>query len=340
MNQEYQKGVANWLLLLILMVVAMILLGGATRLTNSGLSITEWKPITGAIPPLSETDWALEFEKYKKIPEFSAEHSDMDLNGFKFIYLMEWSHRQLGRAIGLVSIIGFLFYQALHRLKSGKKLRFFSILLLIGLQGTIGWWMVYSGFEAERVDVHPLRLAVHLGLAFFILGYLFWLWLDVKQNWPVLRNKTKFGKRSTLLLLLVFLQILAGAIVAGTHSGLSYNTWPLMDGKLIPSGYFFLKPISANFVENIATIQFNHRIIGYLVAIMSLWVWISSLKIHNAMLKTTAMLLFLAVFLQILLGIFTLLLVVPIKLALAHQAGAIIVFMLSVKLVRDVRVSI
>ncbi len=335
---QNEKGVAGWIFLMILLVIGIILLGGATRLTNSGLSITEWKPITGALPPLSNADWVEEFAKYQQITEFKIEHPDMDLQGFKFIYWMEWSHRQLGRVIGLVYLLGFVTFAFMRRLKSGKFFRFLSILLLIGVQGAIGWWMVHSGLQEGEVSVAPTRLAKHLGLAFIILGLLVWLWFDIRQNWPVKTRRFKFRKRSGLLFGLVFLQIIAGAIMAGTHSGLSYNTWPLMDGRFFPDGYFIVKPLWVNLIENTTAIQFNHRFLAYIIIFVSIWLWIGSLKSKNASLKTFSFWLLLAIFFQIILGIITLLKIVPFEWAWAHQAGGIIVFILALIIARSTRV--
>ncbi len=337
--QKNTRGLRIWLALMIILVVAMILLGGATRLTNSGLSITEWKPITGALPPLSHQDWVNEFAKYQKIPEFSAENADMDLASFKFIYFMEWSHRQLGRTIGMVYFFGLLFFGLRRRLKADKIGRFLAILLLIGLQVFLGWWMVSSGLGQARVDVSHYRLAVHLGTAMIILGVLLWTWLDVRQDWPV-RHKGALKGRTGLLVALVFIQILAGAIVAGTHSGLSYNTWPMMDGKFIPPGYLIQKPVWINLFENTAAIQFNHRVLAYLVAAVTLWLWWGRRKTHNRSLRAALLFVLVMVCIQISLGILTLIYVVPMPLALWHQGGAILVFLGAIWAARAARVHV
>ena len=197
------RAISWWLLITLIMVAAMIVLGGATRLTNSGLSITEWKPITGALPPLSHEAWLNEFEKYKQIPEFEAEHPDMTLAGFEFIYFMEWSHRQLGRFIGLVYTLPFIYFLLRGKLK-GQVLKYFAIVLLIGLQGAIGWWMVHSGLSNERVDVSQYRLAVHLGAAFIILGLLFWFWRDSVEGMAATSSSAVMTKRAKLLACLLY----------------------------------------------------------------------------------------------------------------------------------------
>ncbi len=323
---------------MILLVMTMIVVGGITRLTNSGLSITEWRPVTGALPPMSPAHWLSEFDKYKTIPEFMAENPDMDLAGFKFIYFMEWSHRQLGRFIGMAYMIPFILFWMFGKLEHGKKWRFFSILLLIGIQGFLGWWMVSSGLGDDRVDVSQYRLAVHLGMALLILAVLQWTWLDQRQDWPPADMDPKFKGRTIALFLLVYLQIIAGAFVAGTHAGRSYNTWPLMDGGLAPGGYFAMNPWWLNIFENVASIQFNHRVLGYLAFLAALWVWGSAKKFREVHLIKPASVLFFAICFQVILGIVALLKVVELPYAIAHQAGAVIVFMIAVFLLRKARV--
>lgn len=334
-SKHSSRSVAAWLFLVMLLVIAVIVIGGATRLTNSGLSITEWKPITGILLPLNDAQWIAEFDKYKKIPEFMAEHPDMDLGGFKFIYAMEWGHRQIGRLIGLAYAVPFVIFLLKRKLPQGKFFRFFSILLLIGVQGGIGWWMVKSGLSGDRVDVSQYRLATHLGMAFFILGLLFWTWRDQKEGWPRKMRSSIFTKMSALIAGLVYLQILSGAFVAGTHSGKSYNTWPLMDGGVLPSGYAAQTPFWRNLFENTAAIQFNHRLIAYIIVIMVIWMFLRTLRMKR--LTSRAGSLVLLVTLQVALGIWTLLEVAPLTLSLAHQFTAIFVFLSAVSLFRAAR---
>jgi len=305
------------------LVAAMIVVGGATRLTNSGLSITEWAPIRGALPPLTGEAWLEEFEKYKQIPEFEAEHPDMDLAGFKFIYFWEWGHRQLGRFIGLAYTLPFLFFLIRGRLPTGKAWAFFAVMLLIGLQGAIGWWMVHSGLQEGMVDVSQYRLATHLGLAFIILGVLFWLWKRSREGWS--RVRQAFGSKRTVLLAgLIYLQIIAGAFMAGTHSGRTYNEWPLMDGDFIPTGYGIQSPLWRNIFENPAAIQFNHRLLAYIIVIYAVWlVW--RLRKNAKMMNASAVLMGLILW-QVGLGIWTLLAVAPLNLSLLHQFTSILVF--------------
>lgn len=335
LDPRTDRSIARWLFLVMILVVSMIVLGGATRLTNSGLSITEWKPITGALPPLSHEQWLEEFEKYKQIPEFMAEHPDMTLIGFEFIYFMEWSHRQLGRLIGLAYALPFLFFAFRKRLPHGTFFRFFSILLLIGVQGAVGWWMVASGLEGDRVSVSQYRLATHLGLAFVILGLLFWTWRDQRNGWRSSKGSAVLSKTSLCLAGLVYLQIISGAFVAGTHSGKAYNTWPLMDGGFIPSGYGARDPFWRNIFENTAAIQFNHRVIAYLIFALTLWVFWKASKLKILAMQTRILLVL--VLWQVALGIWALLAVAPLNLSLLHQFSAILVFLASMWLVRSAR---
>ena len=334
---RHSHSVTLWLLFMVLLVAGMIILGGATRLTNAGLSITEWRPVSGALPPLSAEAWESEFDKYKLIPEFLAENPDMDMKGFKFIYFMEWSHRQLGRLIGLAYLIPMLLFMMSGRIAKGRRGRFIAILLLIGVQGAIGWWMVASGLINDRVDVSQYRLATHLGVAFVILGLLYWTWRDQAREWRDSDPSAFFQKRTAVLAFLVFIQIVAGAFVAGTHAGYAYNTWPLMDGGLVPGGYFAMSPAWVNMFENTAAIQFNHRILAYIVLAVAIWVWASVRKrAEKPLLRATNWLLASIIF-QVLLGIVALLKVAEMPYALGHQAGAIVVFIFALWAMRAAR---
>jgi len=324
MNHTRHKSVETWLLVMILLVVAIIIVGGATRLTNSGLSITEWAPIRGILPPLSNEAWLAEFEKYKLIPEFEAEHPDMDLAGFKYIYFWEWGHRQLGRLIGLAFIGPLLWFAARGKLAVGHRWKFFGVAVLIGLQGAIGWWMVSSGLQDGQVDVSQYRLAAHLGMAFIILGVLYWLYNHQSSRWDI--ASYQLGRGSTVFLAaLVYLQILAGAIMAGTHSGKTYNEWPMMDGNIIPEGYAVQSPIWRNIFENPAAIQFNHRTLAYVLFAVAIWVsyrFRRSKSVHPATVVFMLLLIW-----QVGLGIWTLLSVAPLNLSLLHQFSSILVFL-------------
>lgn len=336
-SRETPNWVSSWLFIVMLLVIIMIALGGATRLTNSGLSITEWLPIRGAIPPLSHDAWVAEFEKYKKIPEFLAEHPDMDLKGFEFIYFMEWGHRQLGRIIGLVYALPFFWLLLKRQLPEGRGWRFVTVLLLIGVQGGIGWWMVYSGLQEGMVSVSQYRLATHLGVAFIILGFLYWTWRDCRETWPARTFKVTFNTRTAILVGLIYLQIISGAFVAGTQAGKSYNTWPLMDGGFVPQGYFIMSPFWRNIFENIPAIQFNHRILAYIITAFALWVFLSSRMRHKGVYDKSKVLLGL-VFVQVILGIWTLLNAATLALALSHQFTAIFVFLAALSAARKSRI--
>lgn len=335
MASSFYKNVAYWLFFVTILVIIMIVVGGATRLTNSGLSITEWKPIKGALPPISAQDWALEFEKYKQIPEFEAEHPDMDLAGFKFIYFWEWIHRQLGRIIGLAYALPLIWFSLKKTLKPGYFLSYITIFFLIGLQGLMGWWMVSSGLVNDRVDVSQYRLAAHLGMAFIILGLLYNLWLSHAEKWQPKGYKPVLVKRSLVLFVLVFLQIIAGAFVAGTHSGKSYNTWPAMDGGFVPNGYSVMSPSWKNLFENTAAIQFNHRVLAYAILALTLILLISAFR-KNA-LKGPVTVFAILILWQSILGIWTLLAIAPLSLSLLHQFSSIIVFLSALWLFRSAR---
>ena len=256
-----------WLKSLFFLIVLIILVGGLTRLTDSGLSITEWKPITGALPPFSAESWSSEFDKYKKIPEYKLQNEGMSLSEFKFIYWWEWGHRQLGRVIGMVWFFGFISLLTFGKTNKSWSLRLLLIGILIGIQGTVGWWMVSSGLTGTLLDVASYRLATHLGLAFIILGYIAWLILLLGKNDTFLlqarRNADqKYIFLSTGLLYLIFLQILIGALVAGIDAGRSYTDWPLMGGQFLPPDLFYLTPLWRNFFEDPGLVQFVHRISG------------------------------------------------------------------------------
>lgn len=317
-----------WLLLMAALVFSMVVVGGATRLTDSGLSITEWQPLLGAIPPLSDADWQTAFAKYKAIPEYSIVNAGMSLEAFRAIYWWEWSHRLLGRLIGVAFALPFLFFWLTGRLRGAFALKCLGVLALGGLQGAIGWYMVQSGL-VDRIDVSQYRLALHLLTAFSILALLVWLALEAgpSRDRVRLRTITRGQKRTAVaLFLLVFLQSGLGALVAGLKAGLTYNTWPLMDGKLVPGGIFAQSPWYLNFFENVATVQFDHRMTAYIVVALSLvhlWSLIRSADDEHVV--RSAGLLAASLVGQMSIGIWTLVSGVPLPLGLAHQAGAAIV---------------
>lgn len=326
----------RWLWSVALLVIAMVAVGGATRLTDSGLSITEWKPLLGAIPPLSTADWLDAFERYKAIPEYQLVNAGMSLAEFKTIYWWEWGHRFLGRCIGLAYGIPLLLFWLAGRVPRRLTLPLVAVLLLGGLQGFVGWYMVQSGL-VERVDVSQYRLAMHLGLAFVILACLVWLALSVRPYDPLarLQGVSRPARRLAAgLALLILCQVVLGAFVAGTKAGLTYNTWPLMDGDLIPGGLWEMSPWYLNVTENLTTIQFNHRVMAYILvglAIAHALLIIRASENANAIIS--AWILAIAMLGQAGLGIWTLLAVdgaIPIGLGVAHQTAAAIVFAIAV----------
>lgn len=334
-DSSVSRKISLWLGALILLIIGMIVLGGATRLTNSGLSITEWDLVSGTLPPLSEEAWIEAFEKYKQIPEYEAEHPDMDMGGFKRIFFWEWAHRLYGRIIGLVFAVPFFWFLIKGQIPKGKFPRFLLIGLLIGAQGVVGWFMVKSGLGNNRVDVSQYMLAFHLGMAFIILGLIYWTWKDHREGWALRNEPPAFPLHAGLIGILVFLQIVAGALVAGTHAGKRYNDWPYMDGNVIPDGYWDIAPFWKNFGENLAAIQFNHRILAYLLVAVAIAYWWRARKIRK--IKSKAIMFQVLLAAQVGLGIYALIKVVPLEYALAHQFLAIFVFISAIGLWRGAR---
>jgi cytochrome c oxidase assembly protein subunit 15 len=293
----------------------MVIVGGATRLTDSGLSITEWQPLLGAIPPLTEADWLAALEKYRRIPEYQLVNRGMTLADFKFIYWWEWAHRFLGRLIGLIFFVPFAYFLRTGRLSRGTAWRCGLILVLGGLQGALGWYMVTSGL-VDRVDVSQYRLSAHLTLATVIFAAILWVAFGLQGQRRWLATATHV--LALLLVALVLLQVASGGFVAGLDAGMGYNTWPLMDGALVPKGLMTIEPAWRNLFENAMTVQFNHRLLAYGIAL--------AVVVYAATLRTKeAALLFAAVLLQIVLGVWTLLWQVPLWLGLVHQGGALAV---------------
>lgn len=328
-----RKQVANWLLGLCALVILTIVAGGLTRLTDSGLSITEWRPIGGILPPLSEAAWQAEFAKYREIPEFQLQNQSMDLAAFKRIYWWEWTHRQLGRLIGLYWAAGFVWFAFAKRLPTGWTPRLLGVGALIGVQGAVGWWMVASGLSGGSVDVAPARLLVHLMLAFAILGFAAWFAMVLRTDQALLyrarRNREQALERFGIAVFaLSLVQIALGALVAGTDAGTAFPTWPLMNGEFFPSDSFALDPVASNFVENPGLTQFNHRIAGYLLAALALVaLWRSRLS-PRASTRRVFHWVAAAVLLQAAIGVATVLYSAPVALAAIHQAGAVVVFLL------------
>lgn len=325
-----------WLIVLFALVVAMIALGGATRLTGSGLSITEWKPVTGTIPPMDPAAWDAEFDKYKLIPQFSEVNPTMTVDEFKWIYYWEWSHRLLGRLIGLVWAAGFVFFAATRRIPTGWTGRLLGLGALGGLQGVIGWWMVSSGLGGDMIRVASYRLAIHLGLAFAILGLIAWYALLLGRSEAQLIRARRAGegklfRMTTGLMHLTFVQIIYGALVAGIDAGRQFTGWPKMGGEWFPDTAFDLTPVWHNFFESAGLVQFIHRMIGYLVAVFAVVVWLRARRSPHTVTRGAYGLMLAMVALQVVLGIMNVLHASPLHLALTHQVGAVALFTLIIR---------
>jgi cytochrome c oxidase assembly protein subunit 15 len=325
-------AVGHWLWLLAGLVFSMVVLGGATRLTESGLSITEWKPVTGVIPPLTHAAWLEAFAKYKQIPQYESLFPDMTLGHFQAIFLMEWTHRLVGRLVGIVLIVPFVVFWLRGKLSTRLKWQIAGIFALGGLQGFVGWWMVSSGLVG-RVEVAQERLATHLLLASVTFASL--VWLACAQRKPLTREHVPAALRhvASLVLVLVVAQIGLGALVAGLRAGQAYNTWPLMDGHVVPPADVLgaLTPWWRNFVDNLAEVQFQHRMTAYAVLALAIAqaVWTSRVAPGTSA-SRRALALAGLVGAQATIGILTLVLVVPIWAGLLHQAFAMVVLAMAV----------
>jgi cytochrome c oxidase assembly protein subunit 15 len=335
-NNKLNKMIFFYLISLLTLVFLMILLGGLTRLTDSGLSITEWKPLTGVIPPLNVTSWLNEFLKYSETSEFKLQNINMSLEEFKVIYYWEWAHRQLGRLIGLVWFLGFFLFLVWYKISASWRTRFLILGVLIGVQGFLGWWMVSSGLENMMVDVASYRLAVHLTTAFTIFGLIFWYTLKSSRTEADLIQSQRYSNKNLMILIsgllyLLYIQIFLGGLVAGIDAGTSYTDWPLMGGEVFPSLAFEFQPIWINFLESEALVQFNHRVVGYIIAILTFYIWLKSRYLGNKKLRVFYTLTLIAIFLQILLGIITVRYASPWQLAIVHQFGAIVLISIVLK---------
>jgi cytochrome c oxidase assembly protein subunit 15 len=318
-----RRAVSVWLFAMAALIFAMIIVGGATRLTDSGLSITEWQPILGAIPPMSDAAWQEAFDKYRQIPEYKLVNRGMSLDDFKFIYWWEWAHRFLGRIIGLAFFVPFVVFLARGDIRRREAAPFAALFVLGGLQGALGWWMVQSGL-VDRVDVSQYRLAAHLSLAFLLFGAIFWLALD----WSVSKARavwTPLSVSAVGLCAAIYLQVALGGFVAGLGAGHAHNTWPLMDGEFIPSTVGVIEPWWRDMFENVSTVQFNHRLVAYLI---TLWALAHMIAAARGRLfpqqRISAYALGAGVIAQAALGVWTVVWAVPLALGLAHQGAAAI----------------
>jgi len=325
------RPVGLWLLAVAAMVWAMVALGGATRLSGSGLSIMEWAPIMGAVPPLSDAEWQRLYDLYRTIPQYALVNQGFGIEGFKRIFWLEWAHRFWGRAIGLVYAGGLLWFWLRGRVPPGLKPRLLLLLALGGLQGAVGWFMVASGFEADRTAVSPWRLVMHLGLALALYAALLWTALELLArreapgpgDFPAWRSVRRQVKAAAWLLAAA---MLAGGFSAGIRAGLDYNTFPLMDGRLVPEGYWRLEPAWLNLAENVAAVQFNHRLLATLAALAAFGAAFAAWRrLPDGPARRACLGLGAAVALQYALGVATLLMVVPPALGTLHQANAVLV---------------
>ncbi|WP_333587407.1 COX15/CtaA family protein [Phenylobacterium sp.] len=325
LRSDRSTPVAIWLFTVAALVLAMIIVGGATRLTDSGLSITEWRPVTGTIPPLSAEDWQSEFDKYRQIPQYQLVNRGMSLEEFQFIYWWEWGHRFLGRLLGVAFALPFAYFLIRREIPRRLVLRCFGLFALGGLQGAIGWWMVSSGLS-ERVSVAPERLMTHLGLAFALFAALIWTALDALRGEARQALPSPWSKFALGLMGLVFLQILLGALVAGNDAGLVYNDWPLMNGTLFPRTYA-ADGLWATIAHSQGAVQLHHRLVGYVLTGVVIWMALSARRTHyvpseakRLMMATTH-----ATLLQVVLGVATLMMAVPLWLGIVHQLMAAVV---------------
>lgn len=326
-------AIVTWLIACCVLVFAMVLLGGVTRLTGSGLSMVEWKPLTGIVPPLNQADWLALFERYQQYPEFREVNYDMDLAGFKVIFLFEYGHRVLGRLIGVVFLVPMLWFWWRGRLVSALKPHLLALFALGALQGALGWFMVMSGLvDVPRVS--PYRLTAHLCLAVAIYGYLLFIVLELVDADPgrFLRRSDAAPRFPALILAAVFLMIASGGFVAGTHAGHIINTFPDMNGQWIPRGIAAMTPWWRNVFENPVTVQFDHRLLAYGLLVLVVAGRIALARTGVRAVLPAANLLLVLVFAQALLGIATLLHQVPVWLGATHQGGAMLVFSAAVLL--------
>ena len=323
---HYDRQIAAWLIICAAVIFGMIVLGGVTRLTHSGLSMVEWKPLIGIIPPLSEQAWLEVFEKYKQFPEYQKINQGMSLDGFKSIFMYEYLHRVLGRLIGILFLLPMLYFTFRRRVRPGLMPKLVILFFMGGLQGLLGWYMVKSGL-VNNPHVSQYRLTAHLGVAVAIYAYMLWVAVDLLFPAQATRNQAdgRYARWSLTLVALVYLMILSGGLVAGTRAGFAYDTWPLMGDSFIPRGLYAGTPGWLDAFEDITTIQFNHRMFAYLLFVLlngfAFLVYRSAVGGHA---RLGVGLLVVALLVQVTLGISTLLLHVPVTIAVAHQGGAVL----------------
>jgi cytochrome c oxidase assembly protein subunit 15 len=341
-SPDRQKAIALWLLVCCATVFAMVVLGGATRLTGSGLSMVKWEPITGVLPPLSQEQWTEVFELYQQFPEYKAKNFGMSLGEFKSIFWWEYAHRLLGRLIGILFFAPLIFFVVTGGVSRSLVPKLVLLFLLGGLQGLLGWYMVKSGL-ARDPHVSQYRLTAHLGLALTIYGYMFWVALDLLYpagKGSGAKRRSASGLLAALISFVVFVTALSGGLVAGSRAGFAYNTFPTMAGQWIPAALFAVEPLWRNFFENLTTIQFDHRVLATLAFCLVVAFWATTRHITTpTRLRIGIHLLLVAACLQIALGISTLLFVVPIPLAVAHQGAAVLLLTASLFVLHEIRPS-
>lgn len=326
-SNDDTRAIGRWLALWAVMIALLVLIGGATRLTESGLSITEWQPVSGVIPPLSDSAWTAEFAKYRTIPQYELLNHGMSLAEFKTIFLWEYVHRLWARLLGVALAIPLLWFAARGRVSRELWPRLTGLLVLLGLQGAVGWWMVKSGLSG-RTEVSQYRLAAHLLAALLLYAFTVWMAAELIVPRPARDTKADNALSAGLsfLALLVPFTAASGAFVAGLRAGKIYNTFPLMDGRLVPLEYGQLTPWWRNLFENPSAVQFDHRLLAIAVFALATWVWYRGRHSSSPRLQRATRLVIAAALLQVALGIATLLLAVPVALGVAHQAGAVLLF--------------
>ncbi len=320
-----QRPIAIWLITCCVTIFAMVVLGGVTRLTGSGLSMVEWAPIMGVLPPLNQAEWQAAFDLYKQYPEYRLKNFGMDLAGFKSIFYFEWAHRVLGRLIGVMFALPFLYFLIRGRISRALAPKLLALFVLGGLQGLMGWYMVKSGL-VDVPHVSQYRLTAHLTLAIVIYAYMFWIVLDLLlPERAAAPSRPGLARAAMALTAFTLLTIASGGFVAGLKAGFAFNTFPLMNGQWVPDNVLYLEPAWRNLFENVATVQFDHRLLAITLGLAVLAFWLRGLgSLAVLRLRLASHLMLGAVLAQIALGITTLLLVVPIPLAAAHQAGAVL----------------
>jgi heme a synthase len=334
------RAVAAWLFVCCALVFAMVVVGGVTRLTHSGLSITEWQPIVGTLPPLTDAQWSAAFQKYQATPEYNQVNRGMSLEAFKGIFWWEYFHRLLGRAIGVVFLLPLLWFAARRRVPSGTAPMLIGIFMLGALQGALGWYMVTSGL-VDDPRVSHFRLTAHLGLAFVIFAAMFWTALSLLAPGRLASSARieSLGRNANALACLVFVMVLSGGLVAGIRAGFAYNSFPLMNGQVVPPEIMMIDPWYLNFFNNMATVQFDHRLLAWALALLiPLFWWRVRVTPEISRRGRIAAHLFLALLVvQFALGVCTVLFVVPLPLAAAHQAGALLLFAASLNVAHALR---